>query len=194
MAGAQIDSTALFTETLQRLLVGGGPAEEDIVLPEHLDRSKLDFSLESLHAIDHYLNAVHDNEQTSVGLSLLTTIWAAALYVGEIIRRCAPARQFLWVTIGDDAAAGGGTTTNQVDIGSVRALRSQDGEMCMPSRAVLRVILRGHKARSVHSFARGAIESSASEPGPASAPLLRAEPARVAVRVTLPARTARSVA
>ena len=43
--------------------------------------------------------------------------------------------------------------------------------MCLPSRAVLRVILRGRKARSVHSFVRGATESSESaEPPPAGAP------------------------
>jgi hypothetical protein len=77
------------------------------------------------------------------------------------------------VTIGDELATGGGTTTSQLDIGAVRALRARDGEMCMPSRAVLRVILRGRKARSVHSFARGAIEAPASEPEPARPDQLR---------------------
>jgi hypothetical protein len=166
MSGAPQDATTHFVESMQRLLVAGASADEDIVMPECLERSKLDFSIDSLHIIDQYLNDVHDNEHTVVGLSLLTTIWAAALYVGEIIRRAAPARGFDWVTIGDEIASGGGTTTNQVDIGAVRALRARDGEMCMPSRAVLRVILRGRKARSVHSFARGAIESANAEPEP----------------------------
>jgi hypothetical protein len=156
----QSESTSSFLESMQHLLVGGGPADEDIVLPGRLDRSRLDFSLESLEVIDQYLNDVHDNDQTVVGLSLLTTIWATALYVGEIIRRAAPARYFQWVTITDELPASGGTTTSQFDLGAVRALRAHDGEMCLPSRAVLRVILRGRKARSVHSFARGAIEAS----------------------------------
>ena len=173
MASTQVDLTSQFVESLQRLLVGGGAADEDIVLPERLDRAQLDFSLDSLHVVDQYLNEVHHNEHTVVGLSLLTTIWATALYVGEIIRRAAPTRYFEWVTIGDALASGGGTTTSQVDIGAVRALRARNGEMCMPSRAVLRVILRGRKARSVHSFARGAIESSATEPAPARNPDLR---------------------
>ena len=166
MAVAQTESITAFKEILQRLLIGGGTAAEDIVLPARLDRSKLDFSLESLHRIDEYLNEVHDNEQTTVGTSLLTTIWAVALYVGEIIRRSAIAPHYEWVTIGDDLPVSGGTTTGQLDLGSVRALRAQDGKMCLPSRAVLRVILRGRKARSVHSFARGAIDSAAAESEP----------------------------
>jgi hypothetical protein len=154
-------------DTMERLLVEGGPTPDDIVMPERLDRSKLDFSLESLNVIDDYLNVVHGHEQTSVGSSLLTTIWVASLYVGEIIRRGAAHRHYQWVTTGDESPAGGGTTTSQVDLGSLRALRAQDGELCLPSRAVLRVILRGRKARSVHSFARGAIESSTAEAEPA---------------------------
>ncbi len=157
----------MFMETMERLLVEGGPSPDDIVMPDRLDRSKLDFSLESLHVIDEYLNVVHEHEQTSVGSSLLTTIWVASLYVGEIIRRLAIHRHYQWVTIGDESPAGGGTTTAQVDLGSLRALRAHDGEMCLPSRAVLRVILRGRKARSVHSFARGAIEPSTAETEPA---------------------------
>jgi len=159
----------MFMDTMQRLLIDGGPTPDDIVLPERLDRSRLDFSLESLHAVDEYLNVVHAHEQTSVGSSLLNTIWVAALYVGEIIRRFATSRHYQWVTIGDEQPAGGGTTTNQVDLGSLRALRARDGELCLPSRAVLRVILRGRKARSVHSFARGAIESAATDSEPALA-------------------------
>ena len=167
MADTPTDSIPMFMETMQRLLGDGGPTPDDIVLPERLDRSKLDFSLESLHVIDEYLGVVHDHEQTSVGSSLLTTIWVAALYIGEIIRRAATTRHYQWITIGDESPASGGTTTSQVDLGSLRALRAQDGELCLPGRAVLRVILRGRKARSVHSFARGAIESSGAEAEPA---------------------------
>jgi hypothetical protein len=148
---------------LEGLPLGTDAAREDIVLPERLDRSRLDFSLESLHAIDDYLNIVHAHEQTSVGSSLLTTIESTAHYVGEIIRRLATGRNYQWVTIGDDLPGTGGTPACQMEIGTVRALRAQDGELCLPSRAILRVILRGRKARSILSFARGAIESAARE-------------------------------
>ena len=184
MAGTQTDTKSMFMQTMQRLLVTGGPTPDDIVLPERLDRSKLDFSLESLHVIDEYLGVVHAHEQTSVGSSLLTTIWVAALYIGEIIRRAATTRHYQWITIGDELPASGGTTTGQVDLGSVRALRAQDGEVCLPSRAVLRVILRGRKARSVHSFARGAIEALGTE----------AEPAVSALNTPLPKATSAAFA
>ena len=166
MPSEQSEATSAFLEPMQHLLVGSDSAAEAIVLPERLDRSRLDFSLDSLQVIDQYLNDVHDNDQTVVGLSLLTTIWATALYVGEIIRRGAPAQYFEWVMLADQQPASGGTTTSQVDLGAVRALRAHDGELCLPSRAVLRVILRGRKARSVHSFARGAIEASTWAPNP----------------------------
>src|SRR5579862_8646751 len=133
--------------TLQPLLSGGDAAHADIVLPEHLDRAGLDFSVASLLLIDDYLNAVHAHEQTSVGSSLLTTIEATAFYVGEIIRRLATSRNYEWITIGDDLPESGGTPPCQIEIGTVRALRAEDGELCLPSRAVLRVILRGQKAR-----------------------------------------------
>jgi hypothetical protein len=167
VADAEYDSVDQFMGTMQQLLVGGGAQEQDIVLPERLDRTRLDFSRESLHVLDDYLNEVHDSGDTAVGLSLLTTIWAAALYVGEIIRRAAPHRHFQWVTISETEASSTGATTQQFSLGSLRALRAQDGELCLPSRAVLRVILRGRKARSLHSFARGAIEATDSpEPPP----------------------------
>ena len=170
MAGEQNHTMGAFMKILHKLPGGGRDKEHEIVLLERLDRARLDFSHESLHHVDEYLNAVHDSGDTSVGLSLLTTIWATALYVGEIIRRSAPNRHYEWITFTDNQVANGGTTSEQFDVGAVRALRALDGELCLPSRAVLRVILRGRKARSVHSFVRGAIESSeASEPPPADA-------------------------
>jgi hypothetical protein len=155
VANRHSDPISSSIEAMQRLLFKGGPADEDIALPQHLDRSKL----------DRYLNEIHDNEQSVGGLSLLTTIWATALYIGEIIRRAAPARQYQWVTIGEDLTATGTTSLQHADIGAVRALRARDGELTMPSRAVLRVILRGQKARSVDSYARQAIGAPESKFG-----------------------------
>lgn len=165
MANRHSDPIASSMEAMQRLLFKGGSAAEDIALPQHLDRSRLDFSLPSLQTIDRYLNEVHDNEQSVGGLSLLTTIWATALYIGEVIRRAAPARHYQWVTIGEDLSATGTTSLRHADIGAVRALRARDGELTMPSRAVLRVILRGQKARSIESYARQALGAPASQFG-----------------------------
>jgi hypothetical protein len=157
---------APYLDSMQPLLSGGAAADANILLAGRLDRSRLDFSLESLRVIDDYLNEVHAHEQTSLGTSLLTTIEYTALYVGEIIRRVAGARNYEWITIGDDLPESGGTPPCQIEVGTARALRAQDGEVCLPSRAILRVILRGRKARSILSFARGAIEASRAEAQP----------------------------
>ena len=146
-----------YLRMLQQFLSDDPSATSIIALPGRLDRSKLDFSLDSLDEIDRYLNLLHDNEREIVGQPLLSTIWTVGMYVGEIIRRAAPEKKYAWVAIGEDAVPAGDTTIKQVGIGAVRALRAGSGDMSMPSLAVLRIILRGSKARSIVSYARGAI-------------------------------------
>ena len=131
-------SIAPFLDMMRQQLLGEGCTLSNIAFAECLDREKLDFSVDSLHVIDRYLNGVHDREQDVFGLPLLTTIWATSMYIGEIIRREIPAKNFEWVTIGEELSANGETTIGCPDIGSIRALRSREGEMVMPSRAVLR--------------------------------------------------------
>ena len=150
-------TVASYLQTLQQLLSNDPSAPTDIALPGHLDRSKLDFSLNSLDEIDRYLNLLHGNEQEIIGQPLLSTIWTIGMYVGEIIRRAAPEKKYEWVVIGEDGVPAGDTTIKQVGIDAVRALRAGSGDMSMPSLRVLRIILRGSKARSIVSYARGAI-------------------------------------
>jgi hypothetical protein len=150
-------TVASYLHDLQCLISSTASPAGEYMLIDHLDRGKLDFGLESLQEIDRYLTFLHDNEQEVSGISLLSTIWAIAFYVGEVIRRQAPERQYEWVNIGADLVPAGFTTIKQAGIGTSRALRAKDGEMCMPSLAVLRIILRGAKARTIDSYARGAI-------------------------------------
>lgn len=160
---------APFLEAMHQMLLCEAPEDGGISLPSRLNREKLNFSFFSLHAIDQYLIAVHDNEQHVSGHSLLNTMWATSMYVGETIRREVPGRQFEWVTIGETLWAHGETTQSCPDIGAVRALRPRRGEMIMPNRAVLRIILRGRKAQTIHSFV-GAVGLSESAPKAAGAP------------------------
>ena len=142
---------------MQQILLNEVPEEADFALTEHLDRKRLDFSLDSLHEINRHLIYVHDRAHEVSGLPLLSTIWTIAMYVGEIIRREAPAKRYEWVSVGESSGSTGETTSAYPDCGAVRGLRARDGDMCMPSRAVLRLILRGQQARSIYSFALGAM-------------------------------------
>lgn len=177
MTGTSSDSNAPYMDAMHRLLLSVGPASEQIALPRHLDRSQLNFSLDSLREVDRYLNFVHEGEPEGEGQSLLTTLWAMALYVGEIIRRESPAGRYQWITIGDEplasvsasVSASAGTSSSPANIGVVRALRACNGDICLPSRAVLRVVLRGLKVRSIDSFACGAIGLTDDGEEPASA-------------------------
>ena len=136
--------------------------------PGQLDRGQLDFSLASLREIDRYLNGVHASVASGGGRSILTTVWAVALYVGEVIRRSAPAGRYVWITVGESTGPRSAAPAPPVDIAVVWALQADGGEVCLPSRAVLRAVLRGQKARSIESFARGALEpvSGVLVPGP----------------------------
>jgi hypothetical protein len=78
--------------------VGQASHSSDIAVPELLDRSKLDFSVESLRAVDQYLERLHASDESrfsddEYGNSVL---WAAA-YCGEVIRRNAKSK-YRWMT------------------------------------------------------------------------------------------------
>ena len=151
---------------MQANLLTPGTTEADIGLTEHLDRTKLDFTLDSLHEIDRYLNALHANAETIAGLPLLSTMWTIAMYVGEVIRREAHGKHYECVSIGEPSGTSGDTTIAYPDLGIVRALRARDGDLCTPSRVVLRGILRGSNARSVYSFACAAMAKANSPAAP----------------------------
>lgn len=151
---AAVDS---YLQELHNLLSNKSSAASEIALSDYLDRQKLDFGLDSLREIDRYLSLLHDHEHEISGMPLLSTIWAIAFYVGEIIRREALEKQYQWVTIGVESVPAGFTTIKQAGIGAARGLCAKDGDMIMPALMVLRIILRGSKARSVDSCARGAI-------------------------------------
>jgi hypothetical protein len=103
---------------------------------------------------------VHDNSDDVGGVPLLSTISTIAMYVGEVIRREAPAKRYEWVSVGEPAESTGETTISARDLSSVRVLRSREGNVCAPSREVLRIILRGSKARSIHGFVRSTVAAS----------------------------------
>jgi len=150
-------SLPLFLAAMDRLSLEARPEGCEIANNEWLQRAGLDFSPESLRRIDGYLLALHRQGPELSGRPLLSTIWATALYVGEVIRRAVPARRYRWASFPHPATDGVGAAAHAGDRGVPPALQSQDGAVILPSRAVLRVVLRGRKVRSIDSFARSAI-------------------------------------
>ena len=74
-------------EQLADLLVNDDIACE-MYLPEELRLSELDYSVESLSAIDSYLHAVHEMPGTEE--DHFRTVLRCGAYVGEVLRRNAP--------------------------------------------------------------------------------------------------------
>jgi len=79
------------------MLLGKVSGEHSIAFPELLDRTRLDFTLDSLHGIDQYLEQVRAQQDGLAGVLYLNTIVAAACYLGEVIRRGTPGGECQWV-------------------------------------------------------------------------------------------------
>ena len=62
---------------------------------ELLDRSRLDYTLESLKHVDEYLDAIR--RRTLDDREFFVTVLRSGAYVGEVIRRTSTTRQFHWV-------------------------------------------------------------------------------------------------
>lgn len=85
----------IFEEFADRF-VGTIQAETDVVYPEKLDRSQLDFSIGSLKIVDAYLEHLHNNQAERMDKPWVNTVLWGGAYVGEAIRRSAP-REYNWV-------------------------------------------------------------------------------------------------
>jgi hypothetical protein len=70
--------------------------DNDVLYPEALDREAMDFSPESLHALDTWLERLYqEGVDPNSEEAAETIIWAGA-YVGEVIRRHAK-RRYHWM-------------------------------------------------------------------------------------------------
>jgi hypothetical protein len=81
-------------------LFAGAWLDEDVAFPERLDRSQLDFSLDSLHVVDRYLTFLHENLPEQMGREWVNVVLWGGAYVGEVIRRHA-SRNYDWVAFED---------------------------------------------------------------------------------------------
>jgi len=76
------------------------PGDGTIAHEDQLDRTRLDFSLESLHVVDAYLEFLHAHRPEPLGQEWgRAMLWGGA-YVGEVIRRHGKQR-YDWVDYDD---------------------------------------------------------------------------------------------
>jgi len=124
----------------------------DVVLPELLERSRLDFSVESLHVVDRYLCAVHERKGEVDGRMLFfTALWAGA-YVGEVLREHCPVT-LRWVSH-EELAVEAPEIARQLgerSLGTWALLRGPNGSMTLPCNKVVKLI-DGGAEDSTHPY------------------------------------------
>jgi hypothetical protein len=67
-------------------IAGTLDGEGEIVYPQLLDRSQLDYSLPSLKVVDEYLTYLHENRPEQMDREWLKAVLWGGAYVGEVIR------------------------------------------------------------------------------------------------------------
>src|SRR5207253_370710 len=82
------------------VFLGESEVEGGLAFPERIERDLLDYSLESLHALDRYLDHLHEHADAIEDQAYTNTVLAAGCYLGEVIRRNAPVA-YRWVNYAD---------------------------------------------------------------------------------------------
>ena len=131
--------------------------DETIAFPERIDSKKLDYSFESLKAIDKYLEYLHKNNSTISQHEEINTIVWCGCYIGEVIKRSSE-KVFHWENyhayiernpkLKQLISFGPGTMVFLVD---------DRGAMTMPLNKVGRFIYEGPE-NNIHFYASGELK------------------------------------
>jgi hypothetical protein len=121
----------------------------EIYRPALLPRARLDYSVDSLEAVDAYLLALHElvkvgGRQETIKQLGPTVMWAGA-YVGETIRRSAAVDQFAWVDYTEYVAIYPEVVAHlgARDMATCALLMREGGAMCVPIGKVLKLLFNG---------------------------------------------------
>ena len=124
-----------------------GSLKADGDLHDHakLDRSQLDYSLQSLREVDQYLLHLHKKFYERIPPALKPTLLCCGGYTGEVVRRHAK-RQFTWVDFEEYLRrypASFDKFGAEKNIGFFTLLVYGDGLFIMPINKVVMFITRG---------------------------------------------------
>ena len=131
--------------------------EGGIAYEQDIERNKLDYSIESLHTLDKYLDILHKNNEQLKEQTYTNTILAAGCYLGETIRRNAKLK-YTWTNYNDyfpmypDLMK----IVNE-DLGSSSVLVADDGKMTMPINKIIRYVFEGPE-NNTHFYASAEIK------------------------------------
>ena len=133
-------------------LFGRADVEEGLPLEMHIPRAKLDFSPDSLHALDGYLEHLHRVADTLPEPQITNIAMAAGAYLGEVIRRHS-IDKFSWQNHGDYFSSHPQSAALFPFVpGTSALLVRSSGGMTLPINKILRFIYDGPE-NNTHYYA-----------------------------------------
>ena len=147
---SELEST---TAIYGNMLLGKSAGAQIIACPEQLERSRLNYTLGSLHVIDQYLGQVRARQDGLEGIVFLNTVVAAACYLGEVIRRGTPEGECHWIRAPAAASASTNTGINLGDFANI-VLNIRGAEQPLRlTRIVARIASSAGQQASTYEYA-----------------------------------------
>jgi hypothetical protein len=115
--------------------------EEGLPFISQLNRRALDYGLESLHAVDRYLDHLHAHADELESQQFTNVVLAAGCYVGEVMRRLT-GHKYRWVNYADFFSQSNLSHIPEQP-GTSAVLVSAAGGMWMPLNKIARYIGEG---------------------------------------------------
>lgn len=131
--------------------------EGGLAFKEQIEVLQMDYSIESLHSLDRYLDILHENKEKIPNQTYTNTVLGAGCYLGETIRRNAP-RKYSWVNY-DGYFSKNPKLMKMVPegLGSSAVLVTDDGAMTMPINKIIRYIEEGPE-NNTHFYASAEVK------------------------------------
>ena len=127
-----------------------------IAYKEAIEVRKLDYSVDSLHALDRYLDVLHQNRAKIPNQTYTNTVLGAGCYLGETIRKNAKQR-YVWVNYNDYFPKNPKLMKMVPEgLGPSAVLVADSGAMTMPINKIIRYIEEGPE-NNTHFYASAEI-------------------------------------
>jgi hypothetical protein len=139
--------------------LGRRPFEEgEVACHQHLPKEKMDYSIESLRHLDHYLEVVHKQKDKIENQDYTNTVFAAGCYLGEVIRRTSH-KNYAWVNYRDYFSTRPQLAQIFPEVMGTAAVLvgENDQAMTAPINKVIRFIEEGPE-NSTHYYATGELK------------------------------------